>query len=453
MKNYTAFVLSITTLIAVGFGFSSCKEDEPPAKPKLSFAESAMTVNEDDGVIEVEVVLDKAYSKDLNIEYDLGGTASDQDAVGTADADYEIVGDHGVVTIESGETSGIIEIEIYNDFDFEADETIEISITDTNTADIELTADDEIEVKIANDDEQLHASFSSATMTVNESVGFNVEAQTPVLLEIPVQLDKVANQAVTIKYTIDNQDKAGSAIDSTYGAVEEIPRTYWDYYINGKSGELVIPSGSSSGKIQIQIFSDFVFEGDETIEFTLTGTNAATTNNKMKITIKQQDGKIIALLWDEAYTNVDMDMFLWFGETVDNLDRILASALTPRTTPQEELIFVPSLIKAGAFGLSYVYYEGTANPMNFEAHFIDFAGGTVEAAAEREIFPATYTLSNINAWDKSGVEPKIVQTFTIVDGAFTGISAITVPTSNSRMKSARLPKGLRRNYWQPSQSF
>ena len=61
MKNYDAYILSITTIIAVGFGFSSCKDDEPAAKPKLSFSQSTMTVNEGDGTIDVELVLDKGH--------------------------------------------------------------------------------------------------------------------------------------------------------------------------------------------------------------------------------------------------------------------------------------------------------------------------------------------------------------------------------------------------------
>ena len=130
MKNYAALILSVAVLVGAALGLSSCKDDEPPVPPKLSFAESAMTVNEDIGVIDVELVLDKPYSRDLNVEYTLGGTASDQDAVGTANADYEVVGTHGVVVIESGATSGTIKIEIYSDAAFEDDETIEISIID-----------------------------------------------------------------------------------------------------------------------------------------------------------------------------------------------------------------------------------------------------------------------------------------------------------------------------------
>ena len=448
MKNYTAFILSIATVVAVGIGFSSCKEDEPPAKPKLSFAQSTKTVSEDDGTIEVEVVLDKAHSQEVRIEYNLGGTASDQEAVGTADADYEVAGEHGVVVIASGQTTGIIELEIYDDSDFEEDETIEISIMDVNTTDIELTTSDEIVITITNEDEQLQASFPAATLTVNEADGVDESGNTQ-LLAVTVQLDQAAPQDITLEYTL-----AGTAIDTVSGSADETPRQYWDYFINGVSGQLIVPSGATSANIEIQLYTDFIFEDDETIEITLTGTNAAPTNNKMTITVEQQNGKVIALLWNEDYNDVDMDMFLWLGEDLDNLDGILATALTPSTTPQQELIIIPSIFTEGiteaAFGLSYVYYEGTADPMNFEAHFVDFTDGALEVEADRDVFAATYTLANINKWDQSEVDPVVVQTFRIVNGAYVDLTEITVPASGSRMRTFELPKGHKRNGWRPS---
>lgn len=448
MKNIASLSLSLAVLAAAGFGISSCKEDEPPAKPKLSFADTEMTVAESVGTIEIEVVLDKPHSKDLNIEYELGGTASDQDVVGTANADYEVTGDHGVVTIEAGETTGVIELDIYPDAAFEPDETIEISFLDTNTDEIEMTTDDDMVITITNDDAQLVATISSADMTVNESDGVDG------YINVTVQLDNAPTSDVTIEYTL-----GGSAIDSLFAATYEpqpIPPAYYDYYINGKSGELVIPAGSTSGNIEIQLFSDFMFEGDETIEIALNATNAVQlgTDTEMTVTVQQQDGKIIALLWDE-YADVDMDMFLWVGETVDNLTGVLATAITPRTTPRQELIFIPTIISAditeAAFGLSLIYYSGTAEPMNFEVHFIDYAGGVAEGEADRNIYAASYTLDNINAWDsETAPDPVVVQTFRIVNGEYVDITEITVPASGSRMKSQRLPQGLERRMWIPS---
>jgi hypothetical protein len=439
MKNFPAFILSITLIISLGFGFSSCKEDEPPAKPKLSFADTEITVNEDDGVLEVELVLDKAHSKDLRIEYELGGTADDQDVVGTANADYEVSGTHGVVEIDAGETSGTIELDIYPDAGFEEDETIEIAIIDINTDEVELTADDEVTITVVNDDEQLTASFAATTLTVNEADG--VEG----LLEIAVQLDKTATAPVTIEYTL-----AGTALDSVVASEDGVPPSYYDYYINSLKREVVIPAGQSTANIEIQVYSDFRYENDETIEITLTGSTAAQigTNNKMTITVEQQDGKVIALVWDNAYTDVDMDMFLWIGEDVNTLDGVIATAIVPSTEVKQEIIFIPKVftddITEAAFGVSYVYYSGTANPMNFEAHFVDFAAGELEAEASRDIYAASYTLDNINAWDETEVNPIVVQTFRVVNGEFVDLTGITVPASGSRVKTYKLPEGLQK---------
>lgn len=451
MKNFSS-ILSISLLLAVAFGFSSCKEDEPPAKPKLSFAESELTVGEGDGSVEVEVVLDKPHSKDLNIEYELGGTASDQDVVGTANADYQVDGDHGVVVIESGETTGIIKLDIISDAAFEPDETIEISILDTNTDEIELTAEDEMVITITNDDVQLVASMATASMTVNEADG------TQGFINVTVNLNQAPTSDATITYTLD-----GSAIDSAFAVNYEpdpIPASYYDYKVKGTTaGQLVIPAGATSGNIEIRLFSDFMFESDETIEITLTATNAVEvgTSNKTTITVQQQDGKAIALVWDEQHTDVDMDMFLWVGPAIDNYDGVLATAITPRTTPRQEVIFIPTVIAdeivEAAFGLSLIYYSGTAEPMNFEVHFVDFVAGELEAAANTEIFAASYTLANRNAWDQSDVEPVVVQTFRIVNGEYVDISEITVPASGSRVKGQKLPQGLERRLWFPSKTL
>lgn len=437
MKNYAALILSVAVLVGAGLGFSSCKDDEPPVPPKLSFAESAMTVNEDVGVIDVELVLDKPYSRDLNVEYTLGGTASDQDAVGTANADYEVVGTHGVVVIESGATSGTIKIEIYSDAAFEDDETIEISIIDVNTSDVQLTADDEIVITITNDDAQAVAVFGAASLTVNEADG---------LVDLVVELNNPASSDLIINYTVE-----GSALDSLTGVQDEIPPQFFDYkFVTESFGELEISAGQTSGSITIKLFSDFYFEGDETIVLTLTGSSAASigTDNKMTVTIEQEDGKAIGLLWDPSYADVDMDLFLWWGEDIATTDNLLALAIAEATEPQEEIVFIPKAVSDGitdlAFGLSYVYYQGTADPMNFEAHFVDFANGEFEAAGDRDVFTAAYTLQNINPWFESKVDPQVVQTFRIVNGEYIEITEITVPASGSRMKAYELPRELQR---------
>jgi hypothetical protein len=449
MKNYAAFILSIALLVGLGFGFSSCKEDEPPVPPKLSFAETSMTVDEGDGTIEVELVLDKPYSKDLNIEYELGGTASDQDAVGTAGADYEIDGRHGVVEIRSGQTSGVIEIDIYDDAAFEEDETIEISIVDINTSDVQLTEFDAMEITITNDDAKVVASFATATMTVNEADGQN-------FVFVPVQLDKPAPTDMVIEYSLLREDTKPDAMDSVSAwNTDPRQRRAWDYYINTQPnlvGKLQVPAGATSANIEIQVVSDFYFD-EENIRIQLVESNSTTigTNGLMTIAIEQEDGKVILLLWENAaYTDVDMDMMLWIGPDVQNLESVIALAAYAETQFKEESIVIPTVfsenVTEAGFGMSYIYYSGTASPLNFQVHFLDYIDGAFEPEASREVFDVTYTTANRNPWaEPNGTDPIVVQTFRISNGEYLELSGITVPTSGSRTKTYGMPDGLNKS--------
>ena len=428
MKNFPAFILSITLIISLGFGFSSCKEDEPPAKPKLSFADSEITVNEDDGVLEVELVLDKAHSKDLRIEYELGGTASDQDVVGTANADYEVEGSQGVVEIEAGETSGVIELNIYPDAAFEDDETIEIAILDTNTDEIELTAEDEVVITVTNDDEQLQLSFLSQSLSFNEA---------DQLVKVEVQLDKPAPRDITISYEL-----AGSATDSITASREDLNA---DYYINGDAGQFEIKAGETKGAIEIALLSDLLVEDSnnetdaldpENILLTITNTGGATMADKeMEVLIKQEDGLIIALLWPDSVENqyADMDLLLRVGRNTTEWLGVLTGSVNG-SSQGPEIIFIPNILPYEGYGLSYTYYGGTLDPLTFQAVFIEIVNSALEPSANALRYEATYTAANKNEWtDVSST--KVVQTFAKAAPGFSTPSDITVPTEGSRFRS------------------
>src|SRR5687767_3297384 len=85
-------ILLVTSMIAI---IPSCKDDEPVAPAKLSFAESEITINEYDGVIEIEIVLDKPAPEDMTVEFSLDGTALDLVAADELQTlhDYEVLGD------------------------------------------------------------------------------------------------------------------------------------------------------------------------------------------------------------------------------------------------------------------------------------------------------------------------------------------------------------------------
>jgi hypothetical protein len=456
MKKHILLFLSLFTVVVLSIGISSCGDDPPPPNPKLSMLVAEKTVGEDDGTIEVKMVLDKAAPTDLIIEYEIDGSAVEGSS---ASSDYEIQGDAGVVEFQQGETSATIEIEIKNDNVFEGNETIELTIQDANTDKVEITADDVTKITIEDDDTQATATFSETEMTVSESDG---------LLEIEVKLDKAAGKDITVEYTL-----SGSAVDSLTAWDQEIAA---DYYIDGVSGEVEIAEGETVGVIKIQLYTDFVVEDaiaggvldPETIEITLTGANngvAIGDDDKLNIHLKQQDGRIIALDWADPTTDsADMDLFYWvgeFGSSTDDLGTIPPFWSIRAAYFGPEIIFIPNNLPQlflngdtdASFGVSYTYWGGNRNSLSFEVTFVDIVNGVVEGSGTRDTFNATYTMANINEWDDAtaGSNPAIVQTFNKVSGTYTAATQITVPGSGSRVRTGggKLPPNVIRGKQKP----
>src|SRR5690606_24377515 len=207
------------------------------------------------------------------------------------------------VQIAQGSTTGTIEINIVDDAIFEGNETIVISLEDVRGGEATITRDDETVITIEENDQQITLSMETAEFTVNEDDGD---------IAVKVNLSTALTQDLTVKYTL-----SGSATDAETAATQQnpLPPQFWDYFIDLETaGQFVIPQGQTSVEIPITVFLDFNFENDETIVITLSEAGNGvqiSENNKTTITIEQQNGKVIALVWDEDYDDVDMDLFLW----------------------------------------------------------------------------------------------------------------------------------------------
>ena len=300
MRKLSALFVSASILFGFGLFFTACDDDEPPVKPKLSFGVSTLTTKESDANLIIEIVLDKAASEDITIDYSLGGTAIDEITAGTtADPDYEVISDYLEVEIEKGETTGTIELDLYTDGIIEDDENIEISIEDVDSDQIEITRDDEI-----------------------------------------------------------------------------------------------------------------------------------------NITLKQEDGMVVVLEWPAptADKSADMDIILRVGQNTTTWDGVLNVAIE-ESFQGPEILFIPKAVSFPAFGLSYVYYDGTLDPLEFTATFIDYTNQTPEPVASRESFDVTYTALNKNKWTDISTTI-VVQTMLKTGEVFSTPSAVVVPAAGSRVSSS-----------------
>ncbi|MBT1697840.1 hypothetical protein KK083_13185 [Fulvivirgaceae bacterium PWU4] len=305
MQKSITYLSSLATVVVLGVALSSCKDDDPPVKPKVSVSAATMTVKESDGTIEVEVSLDKPAPKDISIEYTLDGTAVDKATIsGNQAYDYEITEDPGEINIDKGQSKGVIKIDLLSDSFIEDPETIEIQL-ESATEGIELTRDDEV-----------------------------------------------------------------------------------------------------------------------------------------KITINQEDGLIVALYWPAPTSTAyaDMDLLVRIGATVNNWEADIFNGSVQETNSGPEFVFFPKAWGNAAYGMSYTYYDGTLDPLNFTVRFIDLVNGAIEPEAGFQVFTGSYTAANKNKWTDLSTT-QVVQTFVTSGGAYSNISPITKPTAGSRMSTARDSKG------------
>jgi hypothetical protein len=266
-------------------------------------------------------------------------------------------------------------------------------------------------------------SFAAPTMMVNEADG---------TIEVEVALDKPAAEDITIEYSLNGtaKNKASVAANQAY-----------DYEILTDAGEIEIVKGETTGTIEILLTSDYFIEIDipETIEIAIEDVDSddieITRDDEIEITIEQEDGLVIFLYWPEptADSVADMDILVRKGATASSWDAIVTGSVQETNTPPE-VVFIPKSVNDAAFGLSYVYYDGTMNELKFTVIFADLIGGELEDESGVQTFEGTYKLSNRNKWTDANTS-LVVQTFIKSGGNATEISQITVPTSGSRAAS------------------
>lgn len=275
-------------------------------------------------------------------------------------------------------------------------------------------------------------SFSNETLEAKESDG---------TLEVEVKLDKPATKDFTIQYTLD-----GTAVEKSTVDPEEEAYDYEDL----NEGKISIKKGETTGIIELDLYSDPFLEDQETIEIKFASVDnnriEFSTTEGIEVTLTQEDGLLIGLQWGvgtgENYTDVDMDMILWAQDETSKL--VLTNIWAAQISFESpEALFLPtSFLNDGTYGLSCVYYSGSADPMNFKVTFIEIVN---EKQASVTSKLATYTKANINGtWDnENGAEPLLALTFKKSGADFLEFSNITVATSGSRILPANKIKGTR----------
>jgi len=259
-------------------------------------------------------------------------------------------------------------------------------------------------------------------------------------VEIKINFDRAVSETVVLSYTLGGT------------ATEFKAQTGGDYEISPAGGTITVAPGATEAVIEITLLPDQSFEYDdaagvsyETVILTLTsvvsGPGEIVAGDGTQATLYiYEDDMLVFLNWEA--TGVDMDLLVWLDDPNDNPDQGLlfvspaqvGGGVTEGTESPEAVLLLSQLIDT-EYGFSYVYYDGTTEPMDFTVDFINF-GGTLNDGEGELTFNGTYQLDNINKWDEEGaLAPAIAQTVTKSGTNYTNLTDITVPDIGSRNRT------------------
>lgn len=259
-------------------------------------------------------------------------------------------------------------------------------------------------------------------------------------IQVKINFDRAVAENVVLSYTLGGT------------ATEFKAQTGGDYEISPAGGTITIAPGATEAIIEITLLPDQSFEYDdaagvsyETVILTLTsvvsGPAEIVAGEGTQATLYiYEDDMLVFLNWEG--TDVDMDLLVWLDDPNDNPDQGLlfvspaqvGGGVTEGTESPEAVLLLSQLIDTD-YGFSYVYYDGTADPLNFSVDFLNF-GGMLNGGEGQLSFDGTYQLDNINKWDEEGAPaPAIAQTVTKSGRNYTNLTDITIPDTGSRIRT------------------
>ena len=230
---------------------------------RASFDATTVSRGEGHGVHNARVNLSPpAPEGGLTLRYDVTGDAS-------RNRDYRVP---GTVTVEAGVDRVNIPVEISDDGDNEADETVILTLRSGRGYAVD---DPDTHTLTIQDDDPTLSSFEEAEASVSETAGGH---------RVVINLDPPPHKEIAIEYMVGGSAEAGADYDYT------IPG------LSSGSGSVTARRGDSRVQIPLRIVNDDANEGDETLVLTLnTGSGYVLGEpGKHTLTITDDDAPVIA---------------------------------------------------------------------------------------------------------------------------------------------------------------
>ncbi|MEZ4713575.1 MAG: Calx-beta domain-containing protein [Caldilineaceae bacterium] len=262
--------LSNPTNAVIGAAAATLTIVEDEIAPVITLEAATYAINENDGALAVNVLLDKAADVVTTVQY---ATSN-----GTAANTSDYVAQSGALTFNPGETSKSLSIPIVDNSTAESTETFNLALSNPVKAALGTPAS--ATVTIIDDDSTL-VEFSSNALSVDEDAGSAT---------IVVELNSVAAVQVKVDYAVSN----GTAQSGS------------DY--SASNGAFTFAPGEISKSFTVTIVDNAIDELDETIQLKLSNASNATlgANANATLTIVDDDAALLQFS-DSSYSMGESD--------------------------------------------------------------------------------------------------------------------------------------------------
>ncbi|PSO48866.1 MAG: hypothetical protein BRC33_08480 [Cyanobacteria bacterium SW_9_44_58] len=239
-------------------------DEDPPSLGNISFANTELTVNEEDGTANLTVSLSNSLPGEVTF------TASTSEGSATAGEDFTAI-EGEEFSIAAGETSTTLTVDITDDDQAEENEDFNVSFSEVSFAgreDLIETEDSSATVTIEDNDEDAQPtdlSFANTDVTVNEGDG---------TASLTVELAEALNSDVA--FTASTEAGTAAAGDDFTA-------------LDGE--EFTIAAGETSAEVTVDINDDDEVEDSETFDVALASDNSNVElgNSSATVTIEDND--------------------------------------------------------------------------------------------------------------------------------------------------------------------
>jgi len=199
---------------------------------------------------------------------------------------------------------------------------------------------------------------------------------------------------------------------------------------------LIVRKGYQFTSLNLKFIDDKTDEFNEPgdlIMQSIEGAEVSVLNDTAKFLILDDDVSDLQISVSWSNVDSDLDLYLW-REKVAGSNEFELVTKSENRPPFASPIFaihedanLSGLEKDGLYALSYLYYSGTLNLLNFKVNFKPSGTAILDGGKTILEFNATYKSVNLN----SGTAPKKVQFFVKEGNQYHSFTDISVPESGS----------------------